>query len=49
MKDQQELLEAVQMYFDALYYGDTGKLNTVFHETSSLFDVDKGSYLRSQL
>lgn len=42
MKDQQELLKAVQLYFDALYYCDTDKLNSVFHETSSLFDADSG-------
>lgn len=42
MQDQQELLDAVQLYFDALYYCDTQKLNCVFHETSSLFDADTG-------
>lgn len=42
MKDQHELLDAVQLYFDALYYCDTDKLNLVFHETSSLFDADNG-------
>jgi len=36
------LLEAVQTYFDALYYCDTKKLNQVFHKSSSLFDVDQG-------
>jgi len=36
----QELNEAVQLYFDALYYCDTEKLNQVFHEASSLFDAD---------
>ncbi|MEO0505765.1 MAG: nuclear transport factor 2 family protein [Bacteroidota bacterium] len=38
-----DLLSAVQMYFDALYYCDTKLLNKVFHESSSLFDVDSGS------
>jgi Putative lumazine-binding len=42
MKLQQGLLDAVQVYFDALYYCDTEKLNAVFHETSSLFDADNG-------
>jgi len=42
METQQELLDAVQVYFDALYYCDTKKLNSVFHETSSLFDADEG-------
>ena len=37
-----ELLEAVQVYFDSLYYCDTDMLNSVFHETSSLFDADGG-------
>lgn len=42
MKSTTELLDAVQMYFDALYFCDTEKLNTVFHESSSLFDADNG-------
>ena len=33
-----KLLDAVQTYFDALYHCDTERLNSVFHETSSLFD-----------
>lgn len=37
-----DLLKAVQTYFDALYYCDTKLLNAVFHESSSLFDVDEG-------
>lgn len=37
-----ELLTAVQMYFDALYHCDTEMLNTVFHPSSSLFDADEG-------
>ncbi len=37
-----ELIDAVQTYFDALYYCDTEKLNSVFHESSSLFDADNG-------
>ena len=37
-----ELLDAVQTYFDSLYYCDTKLLNQVFHESSSLFDVDEG-------
>ncbi len=36
------LLKAVQTYFDALHYCDTKLLNDVFHESSSLFDVDEG-------
>lgn len=37
------LIEAVQLYFDALYFCDTKKLNAVFHESASLFDADNGS------
>ncbi len=42
MKETPELLKAVQLYFDALYYCDVEMLNKVFHETSSLFDADEG-------
>ena len=42
MKTTADLFEAVQIYFDSLYYCDTQKLNVVFHESSSLFDVDEG-------
>lgn len=42
MKQTPELLEAVQLYFDALYYCDVEMLNMVFHEASSLFDADEG-------
>lgn len=42
MNKTTELLEAVQTYFDALYYCDTERLNKVFHVNSSLFDVDQG-------
>jgi len=38
-----QLMSAVQTYFDALYYCDVEKLNTVFHPASSLFDADNGS------
>lgn len=36
----QALIDAVQIYFDSLYYCDTEKLNSVFHKSSSLFDAD---------
>ena len=36
-------MEAVQTYFDSLYFCDTEKLNSVFHESSSLFDGDNGN------
>ncbi len=38
-----DLLDAVQLYFDSLYYCDTEMLNRVFHESSSLFDGDNGT------
>ena len=37
------LLDAVQLYFDSLYFCDTEMLNRVFHPSSSLFDADEGS------
>lgn len=43
MKDTESLIGAVQIYFDALYFCDTKRLNEVFHESSSLFDADNGT------
>jgi len=43
MESIDSLLEAVQTYFDSLYYCDVEKLNSVFHESSSLFDADNGN------
>ena len=37
-----QLLETVQTYFDSLYHCDTKLLNSIFHESSSLFDADEG-------
>jgi len=42
MKATEELLSAVQTYFDSLYYCDIEKLNEVFHQSASLFDADEG-------
>lgn len=42
MPSHTSLIDAVQTYFDALYECNIEKLNSVFHETSSLFDVDNG-------
>ncbi len=42
MNKSKELLEAVAVYFDAIYYCDVEKLDAVFHENSSLFDADNG-------
>ena len=36
-----DLVNAVQTYFDALFYCDTELLNKVFHKDSSLFDVEE--------
>ncbi len=43
MQAESDLFAAVHMYFDALYYCDVEKLNTVFHDSSSLFDADEGN------
>ena len=40
-----QLIEAINTYFDALYYCDVELLDKVFHSTSSLFDVDEGKLL----
>ena len=43
MNNYEELLAAVTLYLDALYYCDVDKLDQVFHEASSLFDADEGA------
>ena len=43
MQPTQALLAAVQLYFEAIHECDTVKLNTVFHESASLFDADNGT------
>lgn len=42
MQPTQDLLAAVQLYFEAIHECDTVKLNTVFHDSASLFDADNG-------
>ena len=42
MSSTTDLFDAVQIYFDSLYFCDTEKLNSIFHESSSLFDADEG-------
>jgi len=37
-----ELITAIDTYFDAIHHSDTEKLNVVFHPQSSLFDADNG-------
>jgi len=36
------LLQAINTYFDAIYFADENLLDQVFHPTSSLFDADEG-------
>lgn len=38
----QDLVAAVELYFEAIHYCDVDKLNSVFHPQSSLFDADEG-------
>ncbi|MGE0226061.1 MAG: nuclear transport factor 2 family protein [Acetobacteraceae bacterium] len=40
--DLHDLEQALQLYFDGLYEGDTGKLGRVFHDVSHLFSVTDG-------
>ena len=42
MNDTSILLEAITLYFDAIYHCDVKKLDAVFHQSSSLFDADEG-------
>ncbi|MEM7504804.1 MAG: nuclear transport factor 2 family protein [Pseudomonadota bacterium] len=42
MTEIDKLLQAVDTYFDAIYYCDVDKLDQVFHPASSLFDADEG-------
>ena len=45
MQKTVELLDAVAIYLDAIYYCDVEKLDQVFHPASSLFDADEGVIL----
>ncbi len=45
MQKTAELLDAVAIYLDAIYYCDVEKLDQVFHPASSLFDADEGVIL----
>jgi hypothetical protein len=40
--DLTDLEQALQVYFDGLYEGDTGKLSRVFHDVAHLFYVADG-------
>jgi Putative lumazine-binding len=42
MTRQNELLNAIDLYFRALYFCDLTLFDAVFHPTSSLFDDDEG-------
>lgn len=37
-----ELLAALDVYFDAIHFCDPEKIDEVFHEVSTLFDADEG-------
>jgi len=39
----QDLREAIELYFEALYMCDVDLLDRVFHPASSLFDADAGA------
>ncbi|MHA1524187.1 MAG: nuclear transport factor 2 family protein [Alphaproteobacteria bacterium] len=45
MKKTAQLLKAVSVYLDAIYYCDVEKLDEIFHVSSSLFDADEGEIL----
>ncbi len=45
MNKTTQLLDAIGVYLDAIYYCDVKKLDEVFHEASSLFDADEGHIL----
>ncbi len=42
MNNTRILLEAISLYFDAIYHCDVKKLDAVFHPSASLFDADEG-------
>lgn len=42
MKNTGNLLFAIQIYFDAIYFCDVKLLDRAFHESSSLFDGGNG-------
>jgi len=42
MNKTAELLDAIEIYLDAIYYCDVKKLDEVFHDAASLFDADEG-------
>lgn len=40
MTKTQDILDAVQVYLDAIYYCDVERLDQVFHDAASLIDAD---------
>jgi len=42
MNKMNDLITAIDTYFDAIHECDVEKLNAVFHPQSSLFDADNG-------
>lgn len=45
MNKTKQLLDAVGVYFDMIYFCDVKKLDEIFHDASSLFDADNGKIL----
>ncbi len=43
MNDTRTITQAIQLYFDGLYEGDTAKLARAFHPTAQLYGVDDGA------
>jgi hypothetical protein len=43
MNDTQAIAQAIQLYFDGLYDGDTAKLARAFHPAAQLYGVDDGA------
>ncbi|MFY0596172.1 MAG: nuclear transport factor 2 family protein [Cognatishimia sp.] len=43
MNQMNDLIAAIDTYFDAIHECDVEKLNAVFHPQSSLFDADNGN------
>jgi hypothetical protein len=43
MNETSTIYQAIQLYFDGLYDGDTAKLTRAFHSTAQLYGVDDGA------
>lgn len=45
MDKTKELLSAIEVYLDAIYFCDVERLDAVFHQGASLFDADEGEII----